>query len=313
MISLRYHIVSIAAVFLALALGITLGATKVQSPILVGLQDDRAQLTGQRDQLQQQHDQLAKQLTQDQRFAGDVSALAVRGTLPQATVVLISTSDADPGDRDAVLGLLARAGATVSGQLQLTADFTDPARSAELQSLLAKSLPAGAKLPEVSSAGTMAGSLLGSVLLTDQSGKPTAKPAEATAALSALSAGGFVTASGSLTPGRLVLVLTGGAAAGGSEADRATMIADMAAQLKKASGGVVLAGRTGSETTSAGPIGAVRGDAGRSGAVSTVDNVQESTGRLASVLSLVEQSGGGVGQYGGGVGARGPIPVLAVG
>jgi len=312
MISMRYHIVTVAAIFLALALGIVLGATKVQSPILVGLKDDRAQLTGQRDQLQQQHDQLAKQVTDDQRFAGDVSALAVRGTLPKATVVLISTSDADPGDRDAVAGLLARAGATVSAQLQLTADFTDPTRSAELQSLLAKSLPAGAKLPEVSSAGTMAGSLLGSLLLTDQSGKPTAKPAEASAAMSALSAAGFVTASGSLTPGRLVVVLTGGTAAGGSEADRAAMIADLAAQLKKASGGLVLAGRTGSEGPG-GAVGAVRGDAGRSGAVSTVDDVQESTGRLASVLGLVEQSGGGVGQYGGGPGARGPIPVLAVG
>ena len=40
MISMRYHIVSLAAVFLALALGIVLGATKISSPLLAGLQGD---------------------------------------------------------------------------------------------------------------------------------------------------------------------------------------------------------------------------------------------------------------------------------
>jgi len=41
--------------------------------------------------------------------------------------------------------------------------------------------------------------------------------------------------------------------------------------------------------------------------------VENATGRLGAVLGLVEQSGGGVGQYGGGTGAQAPIPVLAVG
>lgn len=312
MISMRSHIVSIAAVFLALALGIVLGATKVQSPILVGQQSDLNQLTSQRDQLQEQKTQLDQQVTAGEKFAGDIGPLAVRGTLPKATVVVISTVDADPGDRDALLDLLARAGATVTAQLQLTTDFTDPNRSADLQALLAKSLPSGAKIPEVASSGTMAGSVLGSVLLTDKNGKATAKATEATAALSALSTGGFVTASGTQSPGRLVLILTGGAATGGSEADRSTVIADMAAELKKSAGGVVLAGRTGSDSAQ-GAVGVVRADAGRSGSVSTVDDTQDSTGRLAAVLGLVEQNGGGVGQYGVGDGARGPIPALAVG
>ena len=43
MISMRYHIVSLAAVFLALALGIVLGATKISSPLLTGLQSDNAE------------------------------------------------------------------------------------------------------------------------------------------------------------------------------------------------------------------------------------------------------------------------------
>ena len=38
MISMRYHIVSLAAIFLALALGIVLGATKISSPLITGLE-----------------------------------------------------------------------------------------------------------------------------------------------------------------------------------------------------------------------------------------------------------------------------------
>ena len=44
MISMRYHIVSIAGVFLALALGIVLGATKVQGPILAGGQQHNSDI-----------------------------------------------------------------------------------------------------------------------------------------------------------------------------------------------------------------------------------------------------------------------------
>lgn len=313
MISMRYHIISIAAVFLALALGIVLGATKVQSPILVGMQDDKTQLTTQRDTLQKQNDDLTKQVSSDQRFAGDISALAARGTLPKASVVLITTPDADPGDKNAVLGLLARAGATVTSQIQLTADFTDPTRSSALESLVAKSLPAGAGvLPQSGSAGTLAGALLGAVLLTGKDGKATAKPDEATAAMTALSSAGFVSAIGTQSPGRLVLVLTGGANTGGSESDRAAAVADMATELKTVAGGVVVAGRSGSDSAN-GAVGAIRSDATRSGAVTTVDDVDTTTGRLAAVLGLVEQNGGGVGQYGTDTGAQAPIPALAVG
>ena len=58
----------------------------------------------------------------------------MRGTLPKANVVLITTASADPADRDAVLSLLNRAGATVTAQIQLTNDFSDPARADELRS-----------------------------------------------------------------------------------------------------------------------------------------------------------------------------------
>jgi hypothetical protein len=312
MISMRYHIVSLAAIFLALALGIVLGATEINSPLLAGLQSDKTDLSTQRDELAQQNENLQNQVSADARFAGAIAPLAVRGTLPGAQVVLITTDTADPADRDAVLSLLSRAGATVTAQIQVTSDFSDPARAEQLRQLSVQNLPTGSTLPEVSQAGAIAGGLLADLLLTDKDGKPLATPDQATAALSALSSAGFITASGPVAPGRSVVVITGPARSGDSASSRAQTIVDMAAALKGTAQGVVLAGRTGSEGTT-GSVGLVRSDTAASAVVSTVDDVNTDSGRLATVLALVEQNGGGVGRYGVGANAQAPAPTLAVG
>ncbi len=312
MISMRYHIVSLAAIFLALALGIVLGATKISSPILAGLQTDKTDLASQNDSLTSTNSSLTARVSSDDKFASAVANLTVRGTLPNATVVLITTSDADPGDRDAVLSLLTRAGAKVTAQLQLTAAFSDPGRAGDLRTLSARMLPTGAKLPAVSQVGAVAGGLLASVLLTDKTGKTTTKAAQATSALSAFASGGFLQASGTVVPGRLVVILTGAAVTGGSEADRAAAVADLATQLKQSAGGVVVAGRAGSESAT-GTVGVIRTNTASSAAVTTVDDVDTQSGRLATVLGLVEQNGGGVGRYGFAASAQAQIPTLGVG
>jgi Copper transport outer membrane protein, MctB len=312
MISMRYHIVSLAAIFLALALGIVLGATKISSPILAGLQSDKSDLATQNDTLTSDNESLTSRVSSDDKFSAAVANLAVRGTLPNATVVLITTAEADPGDRDAVLSLLARAGAKVTAQIQLTANFADPSHADDLRTLSARVLPTGAKLPAVSQVGAVAGGLLASVLLTDKTGKPTTKADQATAALSAFASAGFLQASGTVVPGRLVIILTGGAFTGGSEADRASAIADLATQLKQSSGGVVVAGDAGSDGAT-GTVGVIRANTASSASVTTVDNVDTASGRLATVLGLVEQNGGGFGRYGFAASAQAQIPILGVG
>ncbi len=312
MISMRYHIVSIAAVFLALALGIVLGATKISSPLLSGLQGDNAELTAQHDELSSENGALSDRVTGDEKFAEAIGPLTVRGTLPNTSVVLITTADADPADRDAVLSLLARAGATVSAQVQLTEAFTDPARADELRSLAAQTLPTGVTLPEVPQAGAVAGGLLGAVLVAAPDGTVRSTPEQSAAALAAFTSGGFIQVAGTPAAGRAVIVLTGAEVAGTSEGDRAAAVADLATELKKSASGVVVAGRSGSEEA-VGVVGAVRNDTVSSAAVTTVDNVDSPSGRTATVLALVEQNGGGVGRYGFGDNAQAQAPTLAVG
>ena len=58
MMSFRYHIISMAAVFLALAVGVVLGSTSVSQRLLAAVAGDRDGLTQQVDQLGAQRDQL---------------------------------------------------------------------------------------------------------------------------------------------------------------------------------------------------------------------------------------------------------------
>jgi Copper transport outer membrane protein, MctB len=312
MISMRYHIVSLAAVFLALALGIVLGATKISSPLITGLEGDNATLSSQHDELTATNEDLAGRVSSDEKFAGAVGALTVRGTLPNTNVVVFTTATADPADRDAVLSLLSRAGATVTAQIQLTNDFSDPARADELRTLAATTLPTGATLPEVPQAGAIAGGLLAPVLIIPAGGTVTTSPEQAAAVLSALTSAGFITVTGTTTAGSSVVIITGAEVTGGSEADRAGAVAYLANQLGQTATGVVVAGRTGSAQP-AGTVGVVRGDTALSATITTVDNVDTSSGRIATVLGLVEQNGGGVGRYGIADNAQAQVPTLAVG
>lgn len=312
MISMRYHIVSLAAVFLALALGIVLGATKISSPLISGLQSDNQDLTTNQQELAATNADLNVRITGDDKFADSVGQLAVRGTLPGATVLLMTTADADPADRDAVQSLLTRAGATVTGQLQLTADLTNPGRADELRTLAAQNLPTGATLPEVPQIGSTIGGLLAALLVAKADGAAPASPEQTAAALGALTGSGFVITTGDLAPARSVVLITGGAQTGGSEADRAAVLADVSAQLRTAAAGVVVAGRTGSAEP-AGAVGAIRSDTADSATVTTVDSVDTAAGRVATVLGLVEQNGGGVGRYGLADTAQAQVPALAIG
>ena len=310
MISLRYHVISIAAVFLALALGVVLGSTAISDRLLSGLSSNRDQLGRQVSDLEAQSNALRARLTDADVFGAAVGPRAVAGTLRGRTVVLVTTADADPADRDAVTVLLGNAGATVTGELQLTEAFTDPSRSDQLSELTTRLLPAGLRLPTAPDAGTLSGGLLGSLLLTNpQNGKAQATLAETTAVIAGLGDGGFVRVGPQPQPAQLAVVLTGGASRGDGSGDRAGILARFATQLDRSGTGVVLAGRPGSGEGN-GPIGVVRADTAATSVLSTVDDVSTSAGRVVTVLALAEQAEGRAGRYGTGGNAQAVVPAI---
>ena len=128
MISLRYHVVSIAAVFLALAVGVVLGASGVSDRVLSAVSSQRDDLGVQVTRLSAERDTLAARDRAADEFASRVGAAAVRGLLTGQTVALV-VAGADVQDRDGVTGLIGQAGGTVTGRVELTDAVGDPARS----------------------------------------------------------------------------------------------------------------------------------------------------------------------------------------
>jgi hypothetical protein len=310
-ISLRYHIVSIAAVFLALAVGVVLGSTALSGNLLSGLTADKDELAAKATALEAERNALKARLADADSFAGSTGPKIVSGTLDKRTVVLVTNHDTRPADRDAVKKLIAAAGAKVTGELQLTAAFADPAKSDQLSEIATRLQPAGAKFPVSGGPGTLAGALLGNTLLLDaKSAKPQSSPAELDAALAGLADGGFIKPTGNLGAAQLAVVLTGGKATGKGVGDKAATIGRFATELDKASAGAVLAGNT-AAASSTGPIGVVRADTAATDVLSTVDNVHTSAGRVVTVLALREQLEGHSGRYGTAGNAEGPAPGVA--
>ena len=308
MISLRYHIISIAAVFLALAVGVVLGSTTLSRSLLSGLSSENGDLAGQVNDLQNQKNAQAARLADADSFATSVGPLAVQGQLTQRTVVLITTADARPADRDAIKALVASAGGTVTGELQLTDQFSDPRKADQLRDIVVRLLPAGVQLPAASDPGTIAGGLIGPlVLIRKDNNKPQASADETAAALAGLTQGGFVKATQGIKPAQLAIVLTGGAATGDGAGDRAATVARFATQVDRSGAGTVLAGTAGS-ASGTGPVGVVRADTAATSILSTVDNVQTAAGRVVTVLALREQLEGNAGRYGDAGTAQGPAP-----
>jgi outer membrane murein-binding lipoprotein Lpp len=310
-ISLRYHAVSIAAVFLALAVGVVLGAGGVSDRMLAALSTQRDDLSGQVARLTAERDALAAQQRAADEFAGRVGPAAVHGLLADQTVALV-VDGADPADHNAVTALVEQAGGRVTGQVELTDAVGDPARADQLRELTAQLLPTGAQLPAASDTGSLVGGLLGGILVARDGAAQVARD-QADSVLTGLTTTGFLRPDDVPGPANLVLVLTGGAKPGVDAADAAAVTARLAAELDRVGAGAVLAGRSGSADPT-GPVGVARADAQVAAALSTVDDVDSGSGRVATVLALKEQLEGRAGRYGSGDGASDgatPVPPVA--
>lgn len=305
MMSLRYHLVSLTAVVLALALGVVLGASALSGRVLGAVTTDRDDLAARVQELEGTRTALDTRLQSTERLLGASAPAAVAGTLPGSAVALVATADADPSDVGAVASLVADAGARVTGRLALTDAATAPDRADALRALVPRLLPAGAQLPTTTDTGDLTGSLLGSLIAArpgDRSAR--ASGPEAQTALSGLAEAGYLRLDAPLdpAPAQLVVLVTGGAADPG----RDRTVARLAGALDRVGAGAVLAGRTG-----AGGVAVARADAALSSGLSTVDGLETPGARVASVLALREQAAGRAGAYGPATGTLTPTAAPA--
>ncbi|WP_032378534.1 copper transporter [Rhodococcoides fascians] len=308
MISLRQHAISLAAVFVALAIGIVLGSGLLSSGLVSGLRDDKTGLENQVDDLQATNNQLGEQLNSADGFDAAVSGRVLRDTLVDRSVVVITTPDADPGDVDGVTRSIGASGATVTGRVSLTDAFVSAANGDDLRTRLTNVIPAGVQLRTGAvDQGSLAGDLLGSVLLLNaQTAQPQSTPEELSLALETLRSGGFIAYdNGAVAPAQLAVVVTGSGSGSSNVEDgnRGAIVARFAGALDSRGAGAVLAGRSGAAEGNE-SIAVVRADSALSSSLSTVDNVDREAGRITTVLALAEQLDGASGRYGTGANAN---------
>ncbi|MGW4579788.1 copper transporter [Rhodococcus aetherivorans] len=301
MISLRHHAISIAAVFLALAVGIVLGSGLLSDSVVAGLRDDRSELQGRLQDAEDRTNVLTEQLNAADGFDAAVSGRVVRDALAGRTVLMIATPDTDPADLDAVIRTVEAAGAAVTGRISLTEPFVDAAGADQLRTTVTNVVPAGVQLQTGAvDQGSLAGDLLGAVLLVEPaSGQPRSTPQERDLALSTLRGGGFVAYDdGTVEPAQTAIIVTGDGGAGAEGGgNRGALLARFAAAFDSRGAGTVLAGRPGAAVGN-GAVAVVRADAALSAGLSTVDTVDRESGRITTVLALQEQLAGVSGRYG---------------
>jgi Copper transport outer membrane protein, MctB len=151
--------------------------------------------------------------------------------------------------------------------------------------------------------GSQAGDLLGIVQqINKDPAAPQVNDEQRDTALTALRDTGFVAYTGRVGPANTALVVTGGSL-GDDAGNRGSTVARLAAALAPRGSGAVLTGRDGSASGTA-AVAVTRADTAMASAVSTVDDVDSQSGRIAAVLALQDLIGGAhPGQYGIGQGA----------
>jgi hypothetical protein len=144
LISFRYHVVSIVAVFLALALGVLLGTTVVNQGVIENLSQRTNNAVTRSEQLRSQVSELQAELRSWDRFGAAVEPMLISGQLNAREVVIVTQEGVDAAEVDGVREALTDAGASVVALIVVTnrmALLDDDARM-ELQTIIGPLAPA---------------------------------------------------------------------------------------------------------------------------------------------------------------------------
>ncbi len=321
MIDFRYHLVSLASVLIALAVGIVLGAGPLKEDIGNTLTSEVTRLREEKAALRTQLDEANANLQARDSFGAAVLPVVTANELAGRTVTVVTLPGADSGIVTSTTDTLKGAGADIVASVSVTPAWADPAtaKAAERKDLAAEiagplGLPSGGSAAQPTLDGA-----LGAVLLNHGGSENLlgAAPDKARqAAWARLAEAGLV--GGDIDPNRSAnaAVLVGGPVTTGDAAaatDRAAAYAGLAAALDGAGMGAVLASNVGVAPTpadGASVVAAARKRGADATGLSTVDDAGIPLGQASVVEALVEQYRGSSGHYGLAADATRPFPEL---
>jgi len=302
-IDFRYHLVSIVSIFLALAVGIVLGAGPLKEDIGNRLTQQTSALRAEKSQLRTELDAQKRGTAARDAFAAAVAPAIVKGQLTGKIVALVVAPGADADLVKNTTASLVTAGAKVGSTITLTDAWADPAKRT-FRNTLANQLAALVKAPlAANSPDQLAATVLARAILGGTNQSTERVDPSASAALAGLLAGDLI----KVSPDQIVpssgVVFLGGPVKGSTQPDtdaRLGTYVQLVRSLDAAGSGVVVAtvSNTTDATLSASLVAAVRKDSEAAKVASTVDNADLPMGGTTLVLSLAEQYSGGLGQYG---------------
>jgi hypothetical protein len=263
-------------------------------------------LKNDRNSLSDQVKTLQGQVGNGDKFVALYAGQIVKSTLHQTTVLIIGLPGASGGTKAKVADMVGAAGGKVTGQVQLSGDYTDPKQGAAIiQFATGGVAPVGLTYPNTDQVGPIGGALLAYVLL----GK--AQPSDLQSVIAGFSAKQMLRVEGgdNVTASPNVIVVTNGSLPN-DDARGQTELA-LITQLQQQGGHVVVAGDTGA-ATDGGVVALVRGDGTDRTAVATVDNADTVLGQVSTILALAGVSKPApdtvVGHYGTAGGAKALFP-----
>lgn len=296
MITLRHHLLTIVAVFLALAAGIVLGGgplSDVGPGVAASSRDDAATEPDGRAQAAYTED-----------FVSTLAPPVLSGRLADRSVAVVTVPGADEQLVTALREQVGAAGGTVVARYDLTADLVDPAQKSLVDTLGSQLLTQQAKDDVAADASTYdrIGQLLGlAVASKDPAGQDV--NGKSRAVRDAVSGAGLMEAGDEVERRAplVLLVLGDDAADDGADAVLAGLVEGLSAQAV----GVVAVGVTADGGD--GQLGRLRADPAAA-RVATVDGIDTAAGRVAAVMTLqrsLTTQGGAFGASG----ADGPVPL----
>ena len=325
MIDFRYHLVSIVAVFLALAIGIVLGSTELQGPTYNLLNQTTAKLQNELDQASSQRDAAQQQASLGQNYAQAVEPVVLHNLLAGQRLLIVT----EPGAPASVVTAISSAatqdaGATVTGQIALQSKFFDNSDTtlAGLNQInLAMSQADGIVLTTGTTYQDQAAQVIAGEILTAGSGSsagalPGSSPStssgqdtNAQTMLGAYANEGFLTISGQPSvPATLVVIVTPQAAPSDGSADPVDqLLVPVAEELAAKSSATVAAGVS-ADSGPGSPIAVLRASSAAS-KVSTIDDADFVAGQSVVIQALAAQlNGANPGSYGFANGASAVAP-----
>ncbi|MEU8264773.1 copper transporter [Micromonospora sp. NPDC048999] len=309
MINFRYHVVSLTAVFLALAIGLVVGTAALNGPVADSLKETVNGLRKDNQQMRQTVNSMQKELDQEEEFAAGMAQLMLPGKLAGRRVLVLSL----PSGRDhteGVVKMLQLAGANVTGRVDVQDKFINPdgtnnsnllelAVTASHPNSVSTNLPGNGHGVETSSA------LLASVLLDRPQGTATVTDGDRRTVLQAYTNAGYLTLQDKVSgPAEAVVLVSGQPYVDKDSAKKDDSVLKIAEQFAR--NGAIVVGGMGSSGGNV--VAAVRGDAVLSQSVSTVDDANTVQGQLVTALALVQLlTEKKTGQYGVGDNASGGL------